>query len=228
MTQFSTVYYEVNQQMGALRGCATGAEVSACVDSHLCEGTEGVCVVCQEEFKPGEEGTTLRACGHTFHSECIEGWLLGCKRECPLCKEQLAPWPTRDSPLLRAKSGQGSSPPPRDLHEEMAEEAAATMTEAAEMDVMEEVEGMEVVEEVEAEAEAMPIAMLDAPEEMVMEDMEMATDQEESYSDTMARLDENARRVTSPMAHSQRQQRIACGLARQILERSDSEPDSPL
>ena len=103
--------------MGALRGCATGAELSACVDTLWLQGNEGICVICQEELKAGEDGTVLRACGHTFHEECVQGWLLGCKRECPLCKEQLAPWPPRESPLLQpGRTPQaGLAPPTEDL-----------------------------------------------------------------------------------------------------------------
>jgi hypothetical protein len=138
VTKFSQVYYEVNQQVGQLQSCATGAEVSACVDTVVCEGHEGICVICQEELSAGEEGTTLRSCAHTFHSECVQGWLLGCKRECPICKEELAPWPPRpspyNSPALAAAFSADPGPPEAQLPLAAAEMASAASADSDDME----------------------------------------------------------------------------------------------
>jgi len=90
MTRFREVYYEAHERLGALGSCATNAELSASAQHVTCSGDDGVCVVCQEKLGAGDTATQLTACGHIFHTECIEGWLLGCKRECPVCKVPLS------------------------------------------------------------------------------------------------------------------------------------------
>ena len=51
-------------------------------------GEEGLaCAVCVEDFVSGDTVRVLR-CGHRFHLECCDRWLLGCEHEvqCPMCK----------------------------------------------------------------------------------------------------------------------------------------------
>ena len=45
------------------------------------------CAVCVEDFVSGDTVRVLR-CGHRFHLECCDRWLLGCEHEvqCPMCK----------------------------------------------------------------------------------------------------------------------------------------------
>ena len=45
------------------------------------------CVVCQYEFKNGEEVTKL-TCGHLFHSECVDTWLSK-NKVCPMCHKEI-------------------------------------------------------------------------------------------------------------------------------------------
>ena len=45
------------------------------------------CVVCQYEFKNGEEVTKL-SCGHLFHSECVDTWLSK-NKVCPMCHKEI-------------------------------------------------------------------------------------------------------------------------------------------
>jgi hypothetical protein len=51
--------------------------------------TDVECVICLECITRGGEGTgpqtTALACGHVFHSTCIEQWLAS-KAECPVCR----------------------------------------------------------------------------------------------------------------------------------------------
>ncbi len=51
------------------------------------EIVEEKCVICQEDYSPGEVLMTL-PCVHNFHTECLRQWLT-VKLECPLCKEAL-------------------------------------------------------------------------------------------------------------------------------------------
>lgn len=44
-----------------------------------------MCVICRQDY---EDGETIRklACGHHYHTNCIDYWLSECKAECPECK----------------------------------------------------------------------------------------------------------------------------------------------
>ncbi|GER29195.1 RING/U-box superfamily protein [Striga asiatica] len=42
------------------------------------------CVICQTEYEPGEKIGTVE-CGHEYHKDCINKWLL-IKNTCPICK----------------------------------------------------------------------------------------------------------------------------------------------
>lgn len=48
---------------------------------------ENKCVVCQYEFKNGEEVTKL-SCGHLFHSDCVDTWLSK-NKVCPMCHKEI-------------------------------------------------------------------------------------------------------------------------------------------
>lgn len=43
------------------------------------------CAICQESVT---SATRLRACGHCFHSECIDQWL-GMNTRCPVCRHDI-------------------------------------------------------------------------------------------------------------------------------------------
>jgi len=42
------------------------------------------CSICMCEYEEGEQLKTIPVCSHTFHSECLQQWLLGSSRNCPL------------------------------------------------------------------------------------------------------------------------------------------------
>ncbi|KAF2763108.1 hypothetical protein EJ05DRAFT_26070 [Pseudovirgaria hyperparasitica] len=46
------------------------------------------CLVCLSEFEVGEQARKLSQCGHFFHRECIDHWLLNGRNSCPLCRRQ--------------------------------------------------------------------------------------------------------------------------------------------
>ena len=52
------------------------------------DGEEETCSVCICEFEAGETLRTLR-CGHVYHAECIDEWLLGLSVLCPMCKQDV-------------------------------------------------------------------------------------------------------------------------------------------
>ena len=45
------------------------------------------CVVCQYDFKNGENVTKL-SCGHLFHSDCVDTWLSN-NKVCPMCHKEI-------------------------------------------------------------------------------------------------------------------------------------------
>lgn len=49
------------------------------------------CAICVEDFESGDTLRVLR-CGHRFHLECVDRWLLDAERQClcPMCKAPLA------------------------------------------------------------------------------------------------------------------------------------------
>lgn len=60
---------------------------------------EGHCLICLSDFVHGEECRMLSKCSHSFHSECIDQWLITGRNSCPLCrsegvKKTEAPQPT--------------------------------------------------------------------------------------------------------------------------------------
>jgi hypothetical protein len=45
------------------------------------------CIICQEDFNYGEK-TKLLPCGHIFHIECVDQWLIK-EKKCPFCNEEI-------------------------------------------------------------------------------------------------------------------------------------------
>ena len=48
---------------------------------------EDKCVICQEDYIENEKILKL-TCGHIFHNNCIENWLIK-EKKCPFCKEEI-------------------------------------------------------------------------------------------------------------------------------------------
>ncbi|CBK23308.2 uncharacterized protein [Blastocystis hominis] len=46
------------------------------------------CPICLSSFTAADKIRTLQ-CGHVFHSECIDPWMIEYKAECPLCKNDI-------------------------------------------------------------------------------------------------------------------------------------------
>lgn len=65
-----------------------------CFDHVVELGTGGItsnnvdCAVCLENFKGGEKCRSLPSCGHYFHAQCIETWLLKTPI-CPICRASI-------------------------------------------------------------------------------------------------------------------------------------------
>merc|ERR1712154_499033 len=46
------------------------------------------CAICLDDFGHGEE-LRLLPCGHAFHRQCVDPWLLKQSELCPMCKQSI-------------------------------------------------------------------------------------------------------------------------------------------
>ncbi len=59
-------------------------------DAEETEGAEEAepCSICLQQYEPGEKVRHL-PCQHVFHRDCVDEWLLGESRLCPMCKRSV-------------------------------------------------------------------------------------------------------------------------------------------
>ena len=65
-----------------------------------------MCSICLSEFEDGQTVKTLR-CGHSFHPECIDTWLVNERALCPVCRQgiyQVEDWVEEMSSVDRRTS----------------------------------------------------------------------------------------------------------------------------
>lgn len=63
-----------------------GSQTYECVGIECKEKNSEFCTICQENYDTDSLVKTL-PCGHFFHCECIEPWLLNCSNLCPICRK---------------------------------------------------------------------------------------------------------------------------------------------
>eukprot|EP00929_Paragymnodinium_shiwhaense_P050367 TRINITY_DN25352_c0_g1_i1.p1 TRINITY_DN25352_c0_g1~~TRINITY_DN25352_c0_g1_i1.p1 ORF type:complete len:322 (+),score=44.22 TRINITY_DN25352_c0_g1_i1:144-1109(+) len=85
------------------------------------------CIVCQEDFQPGETVEKLSVCGHTFHGSCIRRWLRQTSH-CPLCREHVG---VTSSPSCCRYLENGRETEAREAPDLAIQAATATTTTAA-------------------------------------------------------------------------------------------------
>ncbi|CAI0474876.1 unnamed protein product, partial [Linum tenue] len=77
----------------------------ASIHRHSASSSSGDCTVCFSKFKPNDQLRLLPLCCHTFHSACIDTWLLS-NQTCPLCR---SPLHASNSDILKALSSSSVS-----------------------------------------------------------------------------------------------------------------------
>ncbi|KAG5570250.1 hypothetical protein H5410_060016 [Solanum commersonii] len=52
------------------------------------ESQEVTCAICLQDFKDGDSTRVLPSCKHSFHTQCIDEWLIR-HGSCPICREEI-------------------------------------------------------------------------------------------------------------------------------------------
>ena len=82
---------ELEENVGSVSKGLTKAQIKKIPKiiyySYKFKNDDNKCVVCQYEFKNGEEVTQLN-CGHLFHSDCVDTWLSK-NKVCPMCHKEI-------------------------------------------------------------------------------------------------------------------------------------------
>lgn len=69
-------------------GCLEKSELVAAVLAARGGESGSSCSVCLSSYEDGDELRVL-PCGHRFHTECIDRWLLAQSKTCPLCSKRI-------------------------------------------------------------------------------------------------------------------------------------------
>jgi len=69
------------------------------------------CPICLDDFEENEKLRIL-PCGHAYHCQCIDPWLLKTRRVCPICKRKVLPG-RDDSSDSEAEDSNGGAGPSR-------------------------------------------------------------------------------------------------------------------
>ncbi|KFG82902.1 hypothetical protein MANI_026815 [Metarhizium anisopliae] len=87
-------------------GSSSHDDLTAAREQNTAQDAPG-CSICSEPWTRTPSPVRRLTCGHEFHGACIDPWLLGHSRTCPLCRGRVAPL-SCCPPALRAPS---PSPP---------------------------------------------------------------------------------------------------------------------
>ncbi|KAK9468867.1 hypothetical protein V1512DRAFT_258103 [Lipomyces arxii] len=81
-------------------------------------GSSAECVICLEDYVPGQSRVMQLPCGHEFHSACITPWLTLRKRTCPICKRDVTNASDNASAPSSSESGDPDLEESRQQHQQ--------------------------------------------------------------------------------------------------------------
>lgn len=84
-----------------------GSSVQTLATNH-----DGICAVCQDQMRTGEDIRHLTACNHDFHRSCIDNWLLQRSVLCPTCRHDIRDRVTASGPQPQPQPQQVTPVPP--------------------------------------------------------------------------------------------------------------------
>ena len=88
--------------------------------STLSADLENNCSVCQDRLKQGDSMRTLIGCGHEFHKQCIDPWLLTRSTICPTCRYDIRGVDTTSAPTTTT-APTTTAPPRSNLRHRLVE-----------------------------------------------------------------------------------------------------------
>ncbi|XP_051750563.1 E3 ubiquitin-protein ligase RNF43 isoform X2 [Ctenopharyngodon idella] len=74
-------------RMYSSQGCSGSQRSRGAPASNSSSNSSPICAICLEEFMDGQD-LRIISCGHEFHKECVDPWLLQ-HRTCPLCMHNI-------------------------------------------------------------------------------------------------------------------------------------------
>lgn len=93
-----TTQEELDKHMDQLYEVSDGMASTDYKQIHPCL-LEERCQVCLTDYQEGEIVRKLASCGHLYHQDCIDTWLLKGKNNCPLCRSKGVPSPEKEAAL---------------------------------------------------------------------------------------------------------------------------------
>lgn len=80
----------VTDAAAAAAAATTTATTAAAAANRDMEAGNNNCPICTDDFVKGQD-VRLLPCGHQFHPDCIDPWLINVSGTCPLCRIDLNP-----------------------------------------------------------------------------------------------------------------------------------------